>query len=601
MAKKTLDLDQIVQADSLAVAIRDKYRTWKEGRRLKEAQSAEVLAYVFATDTTTTSNGQLPWKNKTTRPKICQIRDNLKANYMSALFPNDTWFTWEPGDEDAATKEKKLAIEAYMRHIFRSSKFAFTVGQYLDDWIDYGNCIGDIVAVNETQKLGATTLAIYTGPKALRISPLDIVFDITASSFDEAPCITRTTLSIGALHKMLATSPDYETVAKTTIERMSSNRRLIGTAGSNQYDQDKAKRLVADGFSTLPEYYNSGIVELLEFEGDYFDVQSNTLYENHRIVIADRAYVVLNEPITNWSGTRNKRHCGWRLRPDNAWAMGPLDNLVGLQYRIDHLENLKADVFDMIAHPMTTVKGYVEDFEYGPGQRVYMEQDADVQHLRPDSTALNADFQIQNLENSMEELAGAPRSAMGIRTPGEKTAFEVQTLDNAAGRLFQSKVSYFEQFFLEPLINSMLEVARRTLDAPALVSVVSDDLGIREFLQITPEDIRAKGRLVPMGARHFASQAQLVQNLVSLSNTGLYQDPAVQAHLSSKGIAKVLVSALNLDRYNIYAENIRVTEAQETQQLTQQSQEELAMHAMTPIEEPEPNTVEAYGDQNQEV
>lgn len=596
MRKKTLDLDLLIQPESLAVATADKYRTWKDGRRIKEKQSAEVLSYVFATDTTTTSNSSLPWKNKTTRPKICQIRDNLKANYMSALFPNDNWFTWEPGDEEAATKETKLAIEAYMRHIFRSSKFAFTVGQYLDDWIDYGNCFGDVTGMSETQKLGATTLSIYTGPKAIRISPLDIVFDITAPSFDDAPCITRSTVSIGMLYKMLATNPDNAVVAKRTIEKLSNNRRLIGTAGSNEYDQDKAQRLLADGFNSLPEYYNSGVVELLEFEGDYFDVQTNTLYENYRIVVADRAYVVLNEPISNWSGTRHKRHCGWRLRPDNAWAMGPLDNLVGLQYRIDHLENLKADVFDMIAHPMTKVKGYVEDFDYGPGQRMYMEQDADVEHMRPDSTALNADFQIQNLENSMEELAGAPRSAMGIRTPGEKTAFEVQTLDNAAGRLFQSKVSYFEQFFLEPLINSMLEVARRNLDAPALVSVVSDDLGIREFLQITPEDIRAKGRLVPMGARHFASQAQLVQNLVSLSNTGLYQDPAVQAHMSSKGIAKVLVSALNLDRYNIYAENIRVTELQETQQLSQQSQEEVAMHAMTPIEEPEPNMVESYDD-----
>jgi hypothetical protein len=27
--------------------------------------------------------------------------------------------------------------------------------------------------------------------------------------------------------------------------------------------------------------------------------------------------------------------------------MGPLDNLVGLQYRIDHLENAKADALDL--------------------------------------------------------------------------------------------------------------------------------------------------------------------------------------------------------------------------------------------------------------
>lgn len=600
MRKKTLDLDLLIQPESLAIQISNKYRTWKEGRRKKELASAEVLNYVFATDTTTTSNSQLPWKNKTTRPKLCQIRDNLKANYMSALFPNDNWFTWQPGDEEAATREKKNAIEAYMRHIFRSSKFSFTVGQYLDDWIDYGNCIGDVVAVNETNKIGNTKLAIYTGPRAIRVSPLDIVFDITAASFDDAPCITRTALSIGQLHKLQSTNPDYAKISKAVLEKLGTNRKILGTAGANDYDKDKAQRLTADGFSSLPEYYNSGVVELLEFEGDFFDIEANKLYENHRIVVADRAYVVLNEPVSNWTGTRHKRHCGWRLRPDNVWAMGPLDNLVGLQYRIDHLENLKSDVFDMIAHPMTKVKGYVEEFEVGPDERIYMEQDADVEHMRPDATALNADFQIASLENSMEELAGAPRSAMGIRTPGEKTAFEVQTLDNAAGRLFQSKVSYFEQFFLEPLMNSMLEVARRNLDEPTLVSLVSDDLGITEFLSLTSKDITAKGRLVPMGARHFASQAQLVQNLVALSNTGLYQDEQVKAHLSPKAIARVLVDALNLDRYNVYAENIRITEQLETQQLAQQSQEEAAVTAMTPIEE-QPQTVEDYGNPDEQT
>ena len=47
---------------------------------------------------------------------------------------------------------------------------------------------------------------------------------------------------------------------------------------------------------------------------------------------------------------------GWRPRPDNLYAMGPLDNLVGMQYRIDHLENLKSDVFDQIAYPILKIR-----------------------------------------------------------------------------------------------------------------------------------------------------------------------------------------------------------------------------------------------------
>jgi hypothetical protein len=150
-------------------------------------------------------------------------------------------------------------------------------------------------------------------------------------------------------------------------------------------------------------------------------------------------------------------HCGWRLRTDNLWAQGPLDQLVGMQYRIDHLENLKADVFDLIAYPVMVVYGNtVEEFEYEPGATIFVGDEGKVEFLRPDATALQADMQIAELMGRMEELAGAPKQAMGIRTPGEKTKYEVQTLENAAGRIFQSKVSWFERNILEPLLNGML-------------------------------------------------------------------------------------------------------------------------------------------------
>jgi hypothetical protein len=74
-----------------------------------------------------------------------------------------------------------------------------------------------------------------------------------------------------------------------------------------------------------------------------------------------------NEENPSWLGKCPIFHAGWRERPDNLYAMGPLDNLVGMQYRIDHLENLKADVFDQIAYPILKIRGDVEDFDFEPG------------------------------------------------------------------------------------------------------------------------------------------------------------------------------------------------------------------------------------------
>jgi len=74
----------------------------------------EVRRYVYATDTTQTSNANLPWKNKTTIPKLCQIRDNLFANYIATLFPKRKWLVWEADNLDSNDVAKRDAIVNYM-------------------------------------------------------------------------------------------------------------------------------------------------------------------------------------------------------------------------------------------------------------------------------------------------------------------------------------------------------------------------------------------------------------------------------------------------------------------------------------------------------
>jgi hypothetical protein len=321
--------------------------------------------------------------------------------------------------------------------------------------------------------------------------------------------------------------------------------------------------------------------EVLEFEGDLYIQETGDLLENRQIIVVDRSFVLVNRPYISWLGRSNKEHVGWRTRPDNLMAMGPLDNLVGLQYRIDHLENLKADVFDQIATPVVYQKGYVEEWEWGPNQRIFGDIESDVKVLAPDTTALQADLQIAQLLNYMEELAGAPKQAMGIRTPGEKTAYEVQSLDNAAGRIFQNKVSHFEEVFLEPILNQMLAVSVKYMNTPDVVRVLDDDLGVVDFMTITQDDIKASGKLVPMGARHFARKAQIVQNLTSLSNSAIYQDPAVNVHISGKRMAQLITELLDVSRFDLVQDNIRVVEGMETTRLQTIAQTQLAEEQAT--------------------
>lgn len=567
-------LQSVLEREDMASRVADMYESWKGARRGWENEQKELRNYLFATDTTTTTNSSLPWKNSTTTPKLTQIRDNLHANYMAALFPHDDWFKWRAESEEDSDRNKARAIEAYMKNKIRVSGFKQEVSKLLYDYIDYGNAFAEVIYETKahTGPDGATYTK-YIGPRLLRLSPFDVVFDITASDFKGAPKITKSYLSIGQLKKAIESTADFDWVPGLLDEL----RHRRHTAGNYQQNEvDKSVGLQMDGFGSYFQYLQSGMVEILEFEGDYYDVQEDELYENYKIIVVDRSIVAAKAPMESWFGQSNKEHVSWRLRPDNLMGMGPLHNLVGMQYRIDHLENLKADVFDQIAHPVIYQRGHVEDWEWGPGERIYGDEESDVKVLAPDTTALNADFQIQNIMNVMEEMAGAPRQAMGIRTPGEKTAFEVQALQNAAGRIFQNKIQYFEENFIEPLLNQMLEAARRNVNVAETVEIIDEDFGVQDFLNVTPEDLKARGKLVPVGARHFARQSQIAQNLLGLSNSAIYQDPNVNVHISGFKMAQVIEEMLDLGKYDLVQQNIRVTENQETQSLASEAQDQNA-------------------------
>lgn len=587
---RTLDINDIIKPDNVATNISDTFQRWEMMRNQWLEGKQEIQRYIFATDTSTTSNSWLPWKNSTHLPKLCQIRDNLNANYMAALFPNDQPIEWEGDDDAAESKQKRMVIEQYMENKMRGGKFRIEVQKCVNDWIDYGNAFAmtEFVAEKTIDPITKEETPGFVGPKLVRISPLDIVFDPTTANFASTPKIIRSMKTLGSMKADIDDHPEMGYLSEA-FDHITEYRRAF--SGMSQGDFKKNTNYQLDGFASYWEYLNSGYCEILDFYGDYYDVEEGVLYKNYLISVVDRCHIIRKMANPSWLGTNGIHHVGWRLRPDNLYAMGPLDNLVGMQYRIDHLENAKADGFDLVIHPVMKVKGFVEDFDYGPGETIYCGDDGDVEFERPDTTMLNADTQIAMYEMKMEEMAGAPKQAMGMRTPGEKTAFEVQILENGTNRIFLNKTGYFEEVFLEPALNDMLEVARRNMNPTDVVRVVDPALGAVNFMTITREDLAASGKIRPIGARHFIRDANTVQNLVQLSNSPVGQDPAVNAHISGIKMAYLFSELLHLERYGLVQPNVRIAEQLETQKLMQSAQQILGEQggpSANPVVQPSP-------------
>lgn len=575
MAGRTLDLMGLLSIDRLAAHIANTWTTWDTARAVKKSEWMEVRNFVFATDTSTTSNSELPWKNKTVTPKLTQIRDNLFANYLATIFPKRRWMKWEGSRQDDETKDKKKLIEDYMYWLTTHPKFKAEIGKALLDYIDYGNSFGMPEWLDERLETETGEKVGFVGPMFKRIPPEDIVFNPISASFEDSPKIIRSIVSLGELKKISnSVSSNVEDV-QMMKEAYDYLLNLRGTVRSWAGDvSEKNVPFSMDGFQDYQTYLSSNHVELLTFYGDYYDEDKNEIFENYKIIVADRHKVIYKEQDQSAFGKPQIYHVGWRPRQNNLWAMGPLDNLVGLQYRIDHVENLKADCFDLITFPPIKVKGYVQDFEWGPFEKIYTGEDGDVELMSPDVNVLNNNIEIQALMDKMEELAGAPKEAMGFRTPGEKTKYEVQRLENAASRIFQNKAAQFEEFFLERVLNGMLELARRYGDS-TIIRSIDPEFGATLFTTISKADLSGIGAVKPVGARHFSETAQLVQDMSSFFQSAVGMDEDVKLHFSSIGLAKMMEELLEIEDYNLVQENIRISERADAQSQIQQVQEDL--------------------------
>lgn len=561
------------EPDFIAEEIAQRFESWDTGKRVWKDRVAETIQYIFATSTRETTNKSNGWSHSTHIPKLTQIYDNLGANYASALFGRKDFFTFEPATPEEATEKKRKAIVNYLKNKHDYSGFFQTMRKCLDDWRETGNCFASVEYIRETTEdpdTGEVTV-IYEGPRVNRISPYDIVFDFTADSFDKSPKMFRKLINRGDFARYVMERPEsgYDLEA---VQRVIDYQTSM--SGYSDVDINKHNQRVMDGFDDYAAYLRSGKVELIEFVGDIWDSATNTLLKDRMITVADRKFVVRNMYLDDLQGFGKIYHSGWRNRPDNLWAMGPLDNLVGMQYLIDHLENARADAFDQMLAPDRVHVGNVQIEQNGPVTNYYIDDgQGSVSNLAPDATVLQADLQIQIKEAQMEAYAGAPREAMGIRTAGEKTAFEVQQLQLAAGRLFQVRIEEFERDFIEPILNGEIEVAVKNLSVVDVAKVVDDDDGIVEFMQITRQDLTARGKLKARGASHFAKRAQLVQELQQFTRV-LAEDQELRVHFPPKLRAKAWADALNFENLELFVPFGGIDEAMELQ-----SQQKAAMDA----------------------
>ena len=254
------------------------------------------------------------------------FRSNLIANYEATLFPKRKWLSWEGGSMEDSNKVKRTSIENYMRYTVSQPEFKKEIRKVLTDYVDDGNCfvtpewIDERIEINDAT--GNSIKQGYVGPTAKRISPLDIVFNPIANTFNKSPKIVRVVWTLGEVKKMLSaiTTEENRDTLTALWDYIVNIRQSVGSNTTSGAFSQKDSYLQMDGFTSFSTYLLSGYVELLFFTGDFYDINADKLYENWKFIVADRHKVVSSEPNPSYFGQAPIYHAGWRIRQDNLWA-----------------------------------------------------------------------------------------------------------------------------------------------------------------------------------------------------------------------------------------------------------------------------------------
>lgn len=557
--------------ESLAGGISGYWHEWNSQRTNAMELWAEIDNYLLATDTSMLEGGE-NFDHKTHLPVLSELHEDLLAIVYSTMFPHEDWLGWKGFDINAITKAIRSKVLSYIKKIHSVNGFSKEMRKVIDDFIRYGNCFGQTYYRADSN--GDDFDTGYLGPAVKRISPYDIVFNPTAKDFYKTPKIIRSLVSVGELVDFIDNLGDEASLSPE--ERKQLLHRRTGNA-MDYTETYKERQFIPSGFGSIQEYYRSGYVELLWFYGDILDEDSTVIHKNRCIVVADRDTLLLNKEELR----PNIFKGGWTDRPDNLWSQGPLDKVVGINYMINHRENGKNDAIDKFIYPDRAYVGDAEEI-YDPvtGHTKYLlPEGGSVTDIRPDSTVLTFDNQIMMHRELARQSARLPQQLAGFRTAGEKTATEVQTLNDGAFRGFINKVSQLEEDFLEPLIQSEIRIARENF-ASIIKVLEEDEQGVLLTTEITEDDLSANGKLVPFGARRFARQLQQLQGLNTLANTNIAQ--LVGQHIDTYRLAKVVESLYGFDKYEFIKKFAVVDEQMELQKKQMYAEQEAVMEGAAP-------------------
>lgn len=556
--------------DSMAKAVSDMWSQFITQKFDALELNKEVRSYLYGTDNIRTSSNTGRFANNTNLPILSSVGKTLKSKIWTATLSRDDFFVFESDGLDPADVQRGKKLVALLKAKLEKKRFRTTTGRDLvRNFVDYGNAFIQTEYVREVNDDGDTT---FKGPVASRIEPSRIVFDPLAPDFKSSPKIVRMFVHLGDVMDMPLKFPNA-TFDEAALKEVADTRASVDFRDAIATDLMEFG-ISVDGFGDIGQYLSQHLVEILVYRGSLFDPATNEVQRDRLVYVADRRKIIRNDPLPI-GAAGGLHHSAAILRPDNLWAMGPLDTSVGMQYRINTIENAKADAFEFSVQPIQLVIGdnaELDDEPLRPGQRIHLGSEEDMRFITPPSAVLQADSEIATYKALMEDEAGVPPETRGIRTPGEKSAFEVGQLREAADEQFLDLALNFARG-LETMLDDMRADLIQNFDEAdgdevGLLDDITNQISIE---RITRSDLEVAGSFRAIGPSHWQQRRRKLQDLVQFGNI-ILNNPVLAAHVSTFKFVTTLSELSGVSEHGLVEEFIGAKESVEIPLVAQDHQ-----------------------------
>lgn len=573
--------------DDIARLIAQRWTDLYGQRETQRQRDKEVIEYLHASsikDTTNYKDHNL--KGHTTNiPMLYKHKEVLVAMYMDMWFPNSNYMKWEQDrsmDEEQVKKGRTTA--AYIQKKLKYVPNAKAMRQLAEDFVTYGRiaALTDFERVMKPNNVGGMT-AVYEGPIIHRLHPDSYVFDVTAADIRKTPKIIRHVYSMAEIVRMHEDGSKIYT--KEVVDKMFM-RRSRNNQGSGWEQANKYANMAIQGYGDYNAYLQSGHVEILAFLGDLYDNSTNKLLRDQHILVLDRDEVVYRADMNTVTGDNFFYHV-YEGFESTLGGIGPLHKVVGLQYAMNHVQNMKANALDLELQPPLKFQGGDATQPFGAGERFVLDIDEDVNPMNPGTQALQVNAEQGFIMSLYDQVTGVPSELSGIRTAGEKTAFEVDQILSGGQRIPTRKAAEAEQFFWEPLIRSMLEQAQDNMALSDYVKVINDSQGVETFVEVTKDSLVEASSIYPIGARGLAEEARSLREFHTITQNPIIAQ-LIQPHTSGKALVRKIEKSLNWEQSGVFRDYVQLAEQAELQDNATVASQKSQEHAVTPETEETP-------------